>query len=246
MPPGHEHDYNPVILAREEQEYDLADYLLCPSDFVASTFRARGFSDKKLLRNQYGFNEKIFFPPTTRHPNPGLCALFVGGCAPRKGLHYALAAWFESKACDHGTFKIAGGFIPGYAERLAKELSHPSIQVLGHRSDVADLMRSADVLLLPSIEEGSALVTSEARGCGCVLLVSHAAGAICVHGENALVHTPGDVRTLAAHLTSVATNKTELERLRRASLATVDQLTWNSAGRILNEIYVVASKGKRE
>jgi glycosyltransferase involved in cell wall biosynthesis len=41
-------------------------------------------------------------------------------------------------------------------------LSHPSVQVLGHRKDIPELMQQSDVLVLPSIEEGSALVTSEA------------------------------------------------------------------------------------
>ena len=87
-----------------------------------------------------------------------------------------------------GTFLIAGEFLPDYAEKLAPMLAHPSVQVLGHRNDVPELMRKSDILVLPSIEEGSALVTSEARGSGCVLLVSEAAGAICKHMENALVH----------------------------------------------------------
>ena len=54
-------------------------------------------------------------------------------------------------------------------------------------------MRKSNILVLSSIEEGSALVTSEARASGCVLLVSEAAGAICTHMENALVHRVGDV-----------------------------------------------------
>jgi len=61
-------------------------------------------------------------------------------------------------------------------------------------------MRQSDVLVLPSLEEGSALVTYEARGSGCVLLVSDAAGAVCKHMENALVHPAGDVAELAKHI----------------------------------------------
>lgn len=238
MPRGHEHDYNPSILAREEQEYALADYLLCPSDFVAETFRERGFSDKKLLRHQYGFNDKIFFPPaTTPQRSDGISALFVGGCAPRKGVHYALDAWLQSEASARGTFKIAGEFIPGYAELLGKKLSHPSVQALGHRTDVAELMRAADVLLLPSIEEGSALVTSEARACGCVLLVSNAAGAICHNDKDGFVHRVGDVATLSRQLTELNRNRTLLEKIRANSLATVGSLSWQAAGEILLRAY---------
>ena len=67
-------------------------------------------------------------------------------------------------------------------------------------------MRKSHVLVLPSIEEGSALVTSEARASGCVLLVSEAAGAICKHMENALVHRVGDVEELTRHITLLDAN----------------------------------------
>jgi glycosyltransferase involved in cell wall biosynthesis len=238
MPPGHEHDYNPEILAHEEAEYELADYLLCPSDFVARTFLERGFPVSKLLRHQYGFNEKQFHPdPNARAQHKGLTVLFAGGCAPRKGLHNALDAWLQSSAHTEGTFLIAGGFIPGYAERLAKQLAHPSVKVLGHRNDIPELMRKSDILVLPSIEEGSALVTSEARGSGCVLLVSDAAGAICQPNIDGLVHHAGDVGTLTQHFELLASDRTRLESLRTNSLATVGQLTWEHAGKILNRHY---------
>jgi glycosyltransferase involved in cell wall biosynthesis len=98
-------------------------------------------------------------------------------------------------------------------------------------------MRKSDVLVLPSIEEGSALVTSEARGSGCVLLVSDAAGAICRHEENALVHAAGDVQTLTRHMSILDQNRSVLSRLREASLKTVQDLTWTAAGRSLVNAY---------
>ena len=48
----------------------------------------------------------------------------------------------------------------------------------GYLADVSGEMRNTDVLVLPSIEEDSALVTYVARASGCVLLVSDAAGAM--------------------------------------------------------------------
>lgn len=246
MPPGHEHGYNEAILKREEREYELANYLLCPSDFVAQTFLVRGFLPKKLVRHQYGYDDAIYSPLAAQKPRTdALTVLFAGGCAPRKGLHYALEAWLRSSAHQRGTFLIAGAFIAGYRERLAANLAHPSIKVLGHRSDLPDLMRQSDVLVLPSIEEGSALVTSEARGCGCVLLVSNAAGAICRHNENALVHQVGDVNALKEHLDLLDRDKNELERLRASSLQTVKELTWTEAGKILQQAYYKLSTNRR-
>jgi glycosyltransferase involved in cell wall biosynthesis len=125
---------------------------------------------------------------------------------------------------------IAGGFLPAYAEKLSSMLAHPSVRVLGHRNDVPELMRKSDILVLPTVEEGSALATAEARGSGCVLLVSEAAGAICKHMQNALVHTPGDVAALTQHITMLNEDRALLERLREASLATAHEITWTAAG----------------
>ena len=238
LPAGHEHAYKDDILAKEETEYELASRLLCPSDFVARTFRDRGVPNDRLARHQYGFDDQVFTPNHKESQgDSGLTVLFVGGAAPRKGLHYALEAWLDSTASQTGKFLIAGHFIPGYAERLNAMLTQPSVSVLGHRTDVAELMRMSDILVLPSIEEGSALVTYEARGCGCVLLVSDAAGAVCRNLENALVHQVGDVRTLAKHFTMLNDDRAQLVRLRSASISTAHEITWAAAGERLLNVY---------
>lgn len=248
LPRGHEHAYNDAVLAHEEAEYRLATKLLCPSDFVAQTFLDEGFAPERLARHQYGFDERRYRPdPQRRQAGSELTMLFVGGCAPRKGLHYALEAWLRSTACRKGRFLIAGRFVPGYAERLSAMLAHPSVEVLGHRSDVEQLMRHSDLFVLPSIEEGSALVTSEARGSGCVLLVSNAAGAMCRHLDDALVHRVGDVAALAGHIDALDADRSLLDRLRRTSLAGVAALTWDAAGVRLLRVYreTLAAHGHR-
>ena len=245
LPADHEHAYNEMKLEHEEREYAEADALLCPSDFVLKTFLDQGFAPEKLYRHQYGFDEKKFLPgKQNAGPGNGLTMLFVGGCAPRKGLHFALEAWLKSAASRDGRFRIAGEFIPAYQEKLASMLSHPSVEVLGHRTDVADLMRQSDILVLSSIEEGSALVTSEARGSGCVLLVSDAAGAVCENNINALVHPVGDVAVLARHLNGLYENRNWLRELRVASLNTINEITWTAAGVKLVSAYREISRAK--
>ncbi len=248
MPRGHDHVFDAKVLRKEAQEYDFADRLLCPSEFVARTFLEKGFAHEKLARHQYGFDENKFYPTSEqRDRRLGLAVLFVGECSPRKGLHYALEAWLRSSASACGSFVIAGHFMSGYADKLSEHLSHPSVQVLGHRDNVPELMRNSDVLVLPSVEEGSALVTLEARGSGCVLLVSQAAGAICHHMENALVHNVGDVQTLSDHFTTLQRDRTLLERLRAASLSTIGEITWTAAGVKLMQVYreVIEEKSGR-
>lgn len=238
LPADHEHAYKEEVLRIEEEEYRLADRLLCPSDFVRRTFADLGFASDKLARHMYGFDETVYYPDHAAADSARpFTMLFVGGCAPRKGLHYALEAWLSSPAHRDGRFLIAGEFVPGYREKLAAMLEHDSVSVLGHRTDVPDLMRRADVLILPTIEEGSALVTAEARGSGCVPVVSDAAGASVEHMETGLVHAAGDVETLAAHIGLLHRDRALLQRLRRNSLASAHTITWKAAGRRLLGVY---------
>jgi glycosyltransferase involved in cell wall biosynthesis len=238
LPPDHEHAFNAQKLRREESEYRLATRLLCPSEFVVKTFLEKGYAREQLTRHIYGYDEKVYYPGNEpRDSKRGLTMLFVGVCAVRKGVHFALEAWLKSPASKDGNFLIAGEFLPTYQEKLASMLAHPSVKVLGHRHDVPELMRKSDILVLPSIEEGSALVTSDARASGCVLLVSEAAGAICQHLENALVHRVGDADALTHHITMLHEDRALLERLRTASLRTAPEITWTAAGVRLLDVY---------
>lgn len=238
LPPGHEHKFDKNILAKEEQEYRLADVLLCPSDFVVQTFRDRGFPPEKLKRHIYGFDERKFFPgPEANQSRRGLIMISVGVCAVRKGLHFALEAWLNSPASQEGTFLIAGEFIPAYKKKLEPMLAHPSVRVLGHRNDVAELMRKSDILVLPSIEEGFGLVVAEAMGSGCVPLISNACTDICKHMVNGLVHPVGNVEILTQHITLMHQDRELLRKLRATALRTVPEITWTAAGVKLLEAY---------
>jgi glycosyltransferase involved in cell wall biosynthesis len=238
LPPDHEHAYNAATLAKEEDEYALADWLLCPSEFVLRTFLDRGFPRGKLLRHRYGYDETIFFPAAVpERPERPFTMVFVGAAAVRKGLHFALEAWLNSPASEDGVFRIAGEILPGYGDLLAPMLAHPSVEALGHRDDVPALLRASDVFVLPTIEEGMALAAVEAIGSGCVPVVSDACTDACRHLENALVHEVGDVTTLTSHITLLYRDREVLARLRAGVLATAPELTWAKAGVRLNDVY---------
>ncbi|MBV9801677.1 MAG: glycosyltransferase family 4 protein [Solirubrobacterales bacterium] len=238
LPPDHEHAYNAARLAREEAEYRLADRLLCPSEFVVETFREHGFADTSLTRHTYGYNESVYYADTAQpKPRDGLNALFVGVCAVRKGVHYALEAWLRSPASRTGRFRIAGEFVPEYQAVLGDMLRHPSVEVLGHSDDVPALMRDSDILLLPSIEEGFGLVVVEAMASGCVPLVSEACTEVPEHGRTGLRHLVGDVDAITEQITLLHEDRARLAQLRAACLAVAPEHTWSAAGVRLFEAY---------
>lgn len=233
------HRLNVGRLARERAEYDSAFRLLVPSDYVASTFLARGTPAGKLLRHQYGFDPKIFHPSPEAHSGP-LRAIFLGGIGPRKGLHIGLEAWRRSSASQRGRFSIYGRIEEGYEPIIEPFLNDPGVAIHEFTADAPGVLRASDVLVLPSFEEGSALVTYEAQGSGVVPLVSDAAGAMCVDQVTGLIHKVGDIDALARHFTTLSDHPDQLQRMREAMLRERDKLSWAAAAARLEVCYGLA------
>jgi glycosyltransferase involved in cell wall biosynthesis len=233
---GASHAADPRRLATEEREWATATALLVPSDAVAATFLERGFLESTLRRHRYGCTPAA---PVVRAVDryPGLTAVFLGRVEPRKGLHHALDAWLASKASTNGRLLVFGAVDDDYHAVLASRLAHPSVEMRGvTRSPIEELAR-ADVLLLPSIEEGSALVTYEAQVAGCVPLVSTAAGALLEHDVHGLLHEAGDTATLTAQLDLLVASPETLDRLRTGAMAHTPELSWAAAARSLVAAY---------
>ena len=238
LEPGSEGWWDADLLRREEEEYELADHLLCPSEFVVRTFLDQGMAPDKLVRHHYGYDHHRWRPD----PQPGpadrpFTLLFAGYATVRKGLHLALQAWRDTPASRTGRFLVAGDLDPRYRQVLEPWLDVPGVELLGHRHDLPELMRRSDVFVLPSLEEGSPLVCLEAMASGAVPAVSEAAAGECRHLEHGLVHPIGDVATLADHLTQLSRDRDLRLSLRTASIERARNLTWEHAGEALLAAY---------
>lgn len=234
------HTANDRHLAMEQAEWDAATAILVPSEAVERSFVQEGFAPERLIRHRYGFapsGRRV--TPRSAAPAP-LRAVYVGLGEPRKGLHYALRAWIASTASAGGTFLVVGRMLPAYADLLREELAHPGVTVVGFSDDVGAVLAGADVLILPTVEEGSALVTYEAQGAGCVPLVSTAAGAVIDDGVQGLLHEPRDVATLTAQLDLLADDRTVLHRMSAAAIEAAPSLTWDAAADALISAYTQA------
>ena len=240
LPKGHSHRLDVGRLRKEEGEYRAAPHLLVPSDYVRSTFVARGFTPEKLLPHQYGFDPELFTLGDRKRSGP-FHAVFLGSVEPRKGLHVALEAWRRHAAGTDAKLSVYGHVVDSYRKVLAQYGDLQNVEFHGFTDDAAALLRSADVLMLPSFEEGSALVTYEAQGCGAVPLVSDATGAQCTHDVSGLVHQAGNAEILASHLKRVMEDRPFLEKLRAGVVAQRDRLTWDHAALRLEECYLAAS-----
>lgn len=231
---------------KEIASFAIADYLLCPSSFVYNSHLKMGDPESKLIQYQYGYDDTFFkqSPVVAEKHHQGLKLIYVGSVDPRKGLHYGLEAWFKSTAYETGTFTIVGKFEEKYRNYLDKYLHDKRVNIIGFSDRVHELMKECDALLLPTIEEGSALVTYEAQACGCALLVSNASGAICEHRTHGLIHNVGDVEEITTHINIINSDKDFLVKLKMNALKNARGLSWMYSANKLSEIYFDIFKKK--
>jgi len=248
LPPGHPFRADQARLAREEEEFAAADALLVPSAAAAATYRARGIAPAQVVEHRYGCDLSVYHPGASWTPPPAgaLRVAYVGRIEPTKGVHDALEAWVRSGVGGRGgRFVLVGEAVAGMERVLGRYRGAPGVEVRPFTDDVAAVLRDVDALVLASVTEGSALVTYEAQACGCVLLVSDAAGADCRPDLDAFVYPARDVDRLAAALRRLADDPDLLVRMRHAVLARRERLGWDAAAdRLLDRYREVVARAR--
>jgi glycosyltransferase involved in cell wall biosynthesis len=95
------------------------------------------------------------------------------------------------------------------------------VDLLGHRQDVPDLLCAADVLVIPSLYEGTAGVALEAMALRCPVVCTDLAGVrgVLVDGQNAVLVPISDAEALASALAQILTDVELADRLRAVGVA---------------------------
>jgi len=170
LPPVARHHYE-----RSMECMELVDYVLSPSRHVTESFLSRGFSEDQILPNIYPVNLANFAPrATTRPANRPFTLICTGSLSLRKGTPYLLEAFRLIRKEIPDARLLLTDSIADSVERIVKDNSDLPIEwspSLPHR-ELADRLRSADVFVLPSLEEGLARTALEALASGLPLIVT--------------------------------------------------------------------------
>jgi starch synthase len=158
---------------REEAEYAEANAVSVPSQFVLRSFIKNGVPAKKMRLLPYGVN-LTRFQPMDSPAEERFDVLFVGAMSLRKGVQYLVQAY---KKVKHPAKSLTFVGVPSKSlmEMLASKGMWPEdARVLGHipQTELKNLMSRSHVLVLPSIEEGLAMVQAQAMACGCPVIAS--------------------------------------------------------------------------
>jgi glycosyltransferase involved in cell wall biosynthesis/SAM-dependent methyltransferase len=190
-------DLSPARLAREARELHLADCVLAPSAFVRRAVEDLGVAPDKIADVPFGVDlEK--FAPGPRKAETTFRVLFVGKLTQRKGIAQLLEA-FRRLRLPAARLEIVGDLV-GSGRWLPRYRGlfdwYPNVT----HAELAERYRRADVFVLPSLHEGSALVTYEALASGLPVIATPQTGSVVRDGVEGFLVPAGQIEPLAERL----------------------------------------------
>lgn len=156
-----------INVKRELESYAVADYISIASDHVKDSFLRHDFPAEKLFINPYGVSLKNFYP--TDKPIAGAYdIIMVGGWSYRKGCDLLIAAIGQLNL----SLLHVGGRI---------DLDFPEHDNFTHIDSVDETQlisyyKKSKIFVLPSREEGLAMVQAQAVACGLPIVCSKDSG----------------------------------------------------------------------
>jgi glycosyltransferase involved in cell wall biosynthesis len=167
---GIPHVQNMRLLDRAIEELHLADVIIAPSSYSASSYKERELADKVRI-NPLGTNVDYH---EKRPRVAGLRVLMVGNGFLRKGTHYLIEAF---KLIDDQRAELwIRGEVP---EAYRKRIQDPRVTIIPPvlRKRLRKIFQAADVFVQPSIDEGFGMTVLEALGYGLPLVITENVGA---------------------------------------------------------------------
>jgi glycosyltransferase involved in cell wall biosynthesis len=222
----------PHITIREEKIYALSDAITVPSTVARRSFIAMGVPAEKVHVIPYGVRLDQF-TRTEGPPQNSFEVLFAGQVSLRKGIPYLLQA-FDRLNHPNKRLTIAGAIQDDLRPLLAT-LPTEKVAFTGPlaQSQLAKKMSASHLLVLPSIEEGLALVQGQAMACGCPVLATTATGAedLFTDGQQGFIVPDRDVNALTQRMQQIADNPTLQRQLSEAAMLRVKTLGgWDQYG----------------
>jgi glycosyltransferase involved in cell wall biosynthesis len=240
------HFFPPEYVDRCLAEYVGADAIAVGSSFSRETFVRQGLPAAKVHVCPYGVDLSLFRPAAKRDDR--FRVLFAGTQSLRKGIGYLFDAL--RPLVKKGAVEL---WLAGHVQPESRALLDRNADIFVHqgvlaRAELSWYYSQASVLVLPSIEEGLALVQAQAMACGVPVIATRNTGAedLFTDGVEGLIvpaRSPGAIRDAIQWMLD---NPDERERMAAAGLERVTQLGgWDAYGRRCLEVYRAVLGEKR-
>jgi len=203
------------FIRREQMEWDAANLIVCPSNYVRRGLAECGVRESKIVVVPYGVErpDHVASGPTVQEERP-LRVAYVGSVELRKGIQYLMHA-LESEVPPMDVRAVGPVAVSTEARRRLER----SMTLVGSvpSSTVWRVYRWADVLVLPSVCEGSATVVYEALSRGVPAVVTDHTGSVVENGVDGFIVPVRDPEALRGALIELAQERELLSDMRTAA-----------------------------
>ncbi len=222
----------PHIGIREEKIYELADAITVPSSVAARSFVQMGVAAEKVKVIPYGVRLDRF-RKVAEAPVGSFEVLFAGQVSLRKGIPYLLEA-FARLRHPRKRLTVVGG-VQDHLKAVLAKLPTEHVVFVGAvpQVELIEHMSRSHVMMLPSVEEGLALVQAQAMACECPVIATEATGAadLFTDGVEGFIVKDRDVDALAARLQLLADDPALRNRMAAAAKLRVEKVGgWEEYG----------------
>lgn len=210
-------DFNsPEYEQREIREWELADIILCGSEFVKKSMIKLGAQSEKISVVPYGVDIHINEQPEILSEKDSLHILFAGNGGIRKGLPYLLEA--ATAFGKEITIHVAGN--PEMPEEMLPSADHIIYHGQVPRSKMQDLYQKCSVFVLPSLCEGSATVIYEAMASGLAIICTPNCGSVVTDQKEGVIIPTANTTAIKNAITQFLDDSDFLINCRQQALQT--------------------------
>jgi len=236
-------------LATSVYERTVGRFVLRSSNSVIAVSRGTaahveklGASDVTVVAN--GVDHDRFSPPQHR-PNSPIEIVFIGRLIANKGPAAALAAFSSLDQPDTRLTFVGDGPSRKNLERAAEKTGN-AVRFLGYRDNVADVLKSAHIMVRPSQTEGQSLALLEAMASGVVVVASdiEANREMIQSGVTGLLHRANDEADLATALRNAITDPTLRQDLAAAAHEYALGYSWDRCAAETGAVLLAAANRK--
>jgi len=198
---------------------------------------------KRVIVTPNGVDTTVFHPEACQqtYEFPKKYILFVGSLQPRKNLAGLMQAWHMIKDDFKDTWLVIAGEA-GHVFRAVKFFGNERIRFVNYvrEVDLPGLYAHAEVLVLPSFDEGFGLPVIEAMACGTPVIVSNGGALPEVVGNAGLIFDLSKRNDLAQAIRGCLSDHNLRLSLKEKGLARIKNFSWQRTAELiwktLNEI----------
>jgi len=216
---------NRQIVQKHLQEYEETDYIMVCSSLVFDSMVEEGIPPEKLLPIQLGVDIGQFSPAPKQDATFRI--LFVGISSLQKGTHHLLEA-FKQLALPNAELVLVGSVQENFKPILAKYSDNVVCAGPVPHQHLARYYSNASLFVLPSIQDGFAMVVAEAMACGLPVIISENVGAKDIVRDNVdgFITSIRNVDALKEKILYFYRREPERQHMGKSAGEQVQQFTW--------------------